>query len=92
MKGLYVLVTVCVLLLVPVSSWTADVDTAGWEPVKPEFEFMMRLYIDLEGTRLDLGKTSDLGIRRIIPITGGTFDGPLLKRVILNQGADWQVV
>ena len=40
----------------------------------------------------ELGKTSDLGKRRIIPITGGKFEGPLLSGEILNNGADWQVL
>jgi len=39
-----------------------------------------------------LGATSPLGRRRIIPITGGRFHGPLLNGDILDNGADWQVV
>jgi len=37
-------------------------------------------------------RSTDLGNRRIIPITGGHFRGPLLDGGILNNGADWQVV
>jgi hypothetical protein len=29
-------------------------------------------------------------VRKIIPITGGTFEGPKLKGVVLNGGADYQ--
>ncbi|WP_068086265.1 DUF3237 domain-containing protein [Novosphingobium rosa] len=32
------------------------------------------------------------GVRRIIPIVGGTVSGPLLNGEILNVGADWQTV
>ena len=32
------------------------------------------------------------GRRRIIPITGGTVEGPRLSGRILNLGADWQTV
>lgn len=32
------------------------------------------------------------GTRRIIPIIGGTVDGPLLYGKVLNLGADWQTV
>ncbi len=32
------------------------------------------------------------GARRIIPIVGGTMDGPQLKGRILNVGADWQTI
>lgn len=36
--------------------------------------------------------TSPLGRRRIIPITGGTFEGERLTGRILPGGADWQVI
>ncbi|ACL61238.1 conserved hypothetical protein [Methylobacterium nodulans ORS 2060] len=67
-------------------------DTGGFEPPKPQLEYMARFTVDLEAPVWELGKTSDLGARRIIPITGGTFSGPLLNGEILNNGADWQVV
>lgn len=82
------------LLIVPpmafCSSQTDDI--SKWEPDKPKIEFATRMYADLEGPRYNLGKVSDAGIRRIIPITGGTLDGPLLKGELLNVGADWQMV
>jgi hypothetical protein len=40
----------------------------------------------------ELGVTSDLGRRPIIPIAGGSFAGPLLSGEILNNGADWQIL
>lgn len=30
------------------------------------------------------------GVRRVVPITGGTFHGPQLRGTILAGGADWQ--
>lgn len=39
----------------------------------------------------ELGE-APLGRRRIIPITGGSFEGPRLSGVVLPGGADWQVV
>jgi hypothetical protein len=33
-----------------------------------------------------------LGLRRIIPITGGRVEGPRLQGVVLPGGADWQIV
>src|SRR5262245_10255061 len=33
-----------------------------------------------------------LGERRIVPITGGRFDGPRLRGEIVPGGADWQIV
>jgi hypothetical protein len=32
------------------------------------------------------------GFRRVIPITGGTFDGPMLSGEIMPGGADWNLV
>lgn len=63
----------------------------GWEPTKPELQLVTRMFADLEGTRLNLGKISDAGIRRIVPITGGKLVGPMIKGEILNLGADWQI-
>lgn len=38
---------------------------------------------------LDLGETQVLGSRRIVPVTGGTFEGPRLRGRALDGGADW---
>lgn len=65
---------------------------ANLQPPKPELEFMGRFTVDLAAPVWELGPTSGLGRRRIIPITGGAVDGPLLSGKILNNGADWQVV
>jgi hypothetical protein len=47
--------------------------------------------------RITIGEVQELGEihagqRRIIPITGGSFEGPKLSGIILPGGADWQVV
>ena len=64
----------------------------GVEPPVPTLELMARFTVDLTADRWDLGRTSDLGDRRIYPITGGRFRGPLLNGEVLRNGADWQVV
>jgi len=71
---------------------TTVADTKGQEPPKPELEFLARFSVDLVAPIWELGKTSDLGKRRIIPITGGKFEGPKLSGEIMNNGADWQIV
>ena len=53
-----------------------------------EFEFRIRLHI---GAPLDQGAW-DGQRRRIMPITGGTFDGSRCSGTILSGGADWQSV
>lgn len=52
--------------------------TAGFEPPKPKLEYMARFTVELCAPVVELGKTNDLGQRRIIPITGGTVEGPML--------------
>jgi hypothetical protein len=42
------------------------------------------------GDMIVLG-TSKYGHRRIIPITGGIFEGPAIKGVVLPHGEDWQL-
>ena len=58
-------------------------------PSPPELElaFEARVLVD---PRIDVGQTP-LGVRRVIPITGGTFEGPRLRGVVLPGGADWQL-
>ena len=52
-------------------------------------EFVMQLKVTL-GQAYSVGETPH-GKRTVIPITGGTFEGPLLRGTILNGGADWQL-
>ena len=53
-----------------------------------EFEFRLRLQM---GAPLDQG-TWDGQRRRVMPIVGGTFEGPRFSGTILSGGADWQSV
>ena len=50
----------------------------------------MQLNVSL-GEAYQVGATS-FGFRNVIPITGGTFEGPKLKGTILPGGADWQLM
>jgi hypothetical protein len=64
----------------------------GFELPSPRLEYLARFTVDLVAPVWELGATSDLGRRRVIPIAGGSFAGPLLNGEILNDGADWQIV
>ena len=55
----------------------------------PQLEFALQLRVTL-GETYSVGETQH-GRRTVIPITGGTFEGPLLKGTILNGGADYQL-
>lgn len=56
----------------------------------PPLIFVLELHVQV-GTPLELGQIPE-GRRRIIPIVGGTFEGPGLKGTILPGGADWQIL
>lgn len=56
----------------------------------PQFEFLMRIAADV-GELVSMGG-GPLGERRVVAITGGTFEGPALKGTIVPGGADWQIV
>jgi len=58
------------------------------DELKTEFVFKAEVLVD---KLMDLGATQH-GNRRIIPITGGTFEGPLIKGIIVPGGADWQII
>lgn len=64
----------------------------AYAPPRPDLRYVARVTVDLVAPIWELGETSDLGRRRIIPITGGTIAGPGLNGRILDNGADWQVV
>ncbi len=53
-----------------------------------EYAFDLRATVD---TPQEVGDTP-AGKRRFIPITGGTFEGPRLKGIVLPGGADAQVI
>lgn len=53
-------------------------------------EFMWDAKVKI-GRMIMVGE-SKRGIRRVIPITGGTFEGPNIKGEVLPGGEDWQLV
>lgn len=56
----------------------------------PRTEFVYEAVVDILPT-LQLGK-GPLGERRMVPISGGTFEGPGIKGRVLAGGADRQLV
>ena len=55
----------------------------------PQLEFALQLKVTV-GDSYDVGDTQH-GQRIVIPITGGTFEGPAIKGTIINGGADYQL-
>jgi len=56
----------------------------------PQLEFVMEARVTI-GPALDIGVTPR-GERRIIPIIGGTFEGPGLSGSVVPGGTDFQVI
>ncbi len=56
----------------------------------PKLEFAFELSVQVAGIQ-EAGKTGK-GIRRIIPIVGGSFEGPGIKGTIVPGGYDWQLL
>jgi hypothetical protein len=55
---------------------------AGSAPAPLKTEFLMDVIFDVAAPQL-------IGSRRIVPVTGGTFEGPKLKGTAIGGGADW---
>jgi len=55
----------------------------------PQLEFALQLKVTL-GDTYTIDDTQH-GKRIVIPITGGTFEGPNIKGTIINGGADYQL-
>ena len=62
---------------------------ASPSPEAPKLTFALQLKVTL-GDAYSCGETQH-GRRTIIPITGGTFEGPNIKGTIINGGADYQI-
>ena len=55
-----------------------------------ELEFAFELSVEVSAIQV-MGDTHR-GNRRMIPITGGTFEGPEIKGNVQAGGYDWQVI
>ncbi len=58
---------------------------------RPELEFCFQINVDIAaGKVLEAGMTAK-GLRRIVPITGGSFEGEAIRGKVLEGGFDWQL-
>ena len=60
-------------------------------PTPPTLTFAFEVHATL-GPPIEVGKLANGLVRRIIPVTGGTFEGPGIKGTVVAGGADWQIV
>ena len=59
-------------------------------PPAPKLEFAFEVRAEVADPTI-VGQVPG-GLRRIIDITGGTFEGPGIKGKLLPGGADWQLI
>ena len=74
-----------ILTLLIASSTAVAQDMAA-----PQLEYVMQLRVLID-TPYSVGDTPH-GRRVVVPITGGTFEGPRLRGAVLSGGADYQLV
>ena len=77
-----------VLLFGLVGGVSPDAGAQNVTPPRLTLAFELRATV---GPPLELGDVAH-GRRRIVPITGGTFEGPAIKGKVLPGGADWQII
>ena len=77
-------------LVVTSSAQTPATASASARPPAPGLVFAFELRATVAAPT-ELGAVSS-GRRRIVDITGGTFEGPGIKGKIRPGGADWQIV
>ncbi len=71
------------------ASIPAGTAAAADPPAPPHLEFAFEEIVTL-GAAMSPGETP-YGRRNIIPITGGTFEGPGIRGTVLPGGWDWQL-
>lgn len=55
----------------------------------PALELVMRLRVEI-APALEVGEVG-AGFRRVIPIIGGSFEGPAIRGEVVPGGADWNL-
>ena len=63
---------------------------SGQQPPMPKLTFAFEVRATV-GPPMEVGQVIQ-GRRRIVPITGGTFEGPNVRGKVMNGGADWQII
>ena len=63
---------------------------AQGKPETPKLTFAFEVRATV-GPPMEVGQVAQ-GRRRIVPITGGTFEGPGLRGKVMSGGADWQII
>jgi len=76
------------IMSVLLGGWMTMAQSVYAQELQTEFAFEARVSVDKP---LVIGESAH-GLRRVVPITGGTVKGPLLNGRVVPGGADWQFV
>ena len=79
----------CIAMMALLAFTTSAIAQVSEPKDTPQLEFALQLKVTL-GEAFTCGETQH-GRRTVIPITGGTFEGPNIKGTIINGGADYQI-
>lgn len=77
-----------IVVLASAAAADAPPDTPTAPQLRAEFVFEARITVDKPQV---IGQ-GPYGVRRVVPITGGSFAGPAIKGTVAPGGADWQFV
>ena len=84
------ILTFLLSILLVFCAHSCQAQTVTPKAATPEMEFVMQLNVTL-GEAYTVGEIQS-GKRHVIPITGGTFEGPLVRGTIEKGGADYQLI
>lgn len=82
--------TLCLFFAMSAVPMTAAAAESNAAFETPTLEHVLTVRANIEAP-IAMGKTPQ-GQRRVIPISGGTFEGPSMKGTIMPGGEDWQVL
>ena len=86
-----VTLAVClVVVAVQVTGARASAQAGTPKPPAPGLVFAFEARVEV-GAPLEVGQLPK-GMRRIVPILRGTFEGPGIKGRVMPGGADWQII
>ncbi len=78
------------LALAAVACVLLSITAGAQQPPVPKLTFAFEVRATV-GAPMEVGQVTQ-GRRRIVPITGGTFEGPNIRGKVMNGGADWQII
>lgn len=83
---------VAIIVLLPSKKLVAQEAAGKDESIYKDFKTEHMWDAKVTVSNMIMVGESKHGTRRVIPISGGTFEGPKIKGVVLPGGEDWQLV